>query len=164
MICKNCGATVENGSQFCTNCGTPVPMQEMNNYQPPVQDYGQPPVYEEPKPTSDNKILVLGIIAVALARISRLGVIPYSVFAYYGIFGIPAIILGSLALKSATDYELYCGALTRKARIGRILGKVALIVGIVTCSFFAIYLLLTVILIFGFAGNQILSQLHSIFK
>lgn len=46
MICKKCGAEIEDGCLFCTSCGTPI-----NSAQPQQVVYQQPPqvVYQQPQ-------------------------------------------------------------------------------------------------------------------
>ena len=125
-------------------------------YQPVAQNYSQPPATNDPDAPSSTKILIFGIIGAALARISIFGIIPYGFFALMGAFGIPAIILSALALKSAGEYESYYGEFSKKAKIGKILAKVALIVGIITCACFVLYMIIiSCILIFAIGGKTI---------
>ena len=58
--CAYCGAAIEAGSQFCLNCGSPVPaevaqpvaqqpyVQQTYTQQPPQQPYGQQPYGQQP--------------------------------------------------------------------------------------------------------------------
>lgn len=43
MICPICGATVNDGSRFCTKCGNPITQQAPT----PPPAYEQPPVYQQ---------------------------------------------------------------------------------------------------------------------
>ena len=91
MFCKNCGAQIPDGSVFCTECGTRVqeepvqePVQEEPVAQEPIQEEPVQPEYvqqeyvpveqpvytAEPQPASgdlnDTPILITGILALAL--------------------------------------------------------------------------------------------------
>lgn len=59
MICKSCGAQIENGGRFCPNCGSPVEAEQnqyqqnaQNTYQQPEQNRYQQPDYQPVQPIS----------------------------------------------------------------------------------------------------------------
>ena len=60
--CRNCGAKLADGAQFCTACGTPAAPQPQQQQQPP---YGanQPPVeseiYFDPQDVQGNKVYAI---------------------------------------------------------------------------------------------------------
>ena len=139
MICKNCGAQIPDGSAFCTECGTRIqeepavqePVQEEPAVQEPVQEEPavQEPVqpeyvpYEQPVVTdaaqNTTPILILGILAVALNSIPYVG-------------WIGGIICAILCSKKVKEYLAAGGALAGKAKVGKILGTVGLILSIVS--------------------------------
>lgn len=130
MFCPNCGTNAPDGAKACPNCGTFL------NAQPEAPVYqeapAQQPIYNAapvapvaPVSTiSDNTtpILVFGILALALA----------------GSTGIVGIIFGILTKKKVNEYLAQGGTLTGKAKVGSILGKVGLILGIVMTVFWII--------------------------
>ena len=151
MFCNNCGAQLDEGTKFCAVCGAPVvdaAAEEPVQYAQPVQQpeqipYAQPaaPVYEQPayapvaQPAApaDNPYytptLIFGIIAIATA-----------VSFYLSFLG---IIFGAIAKNKANAaIAANNGApLSGKAKVGSILGKVGLILGIVLTAIFVIYLI-----------------------
>lgn len=136
MFCPNCGTNAPDGAKACPNCGTFL------NAQPEAPVYqeapAQQPIYNAaPVSTvvyNTTQILVFGILALALA----------------GSTGIVGIIFGILTKKKVNEYLGLGGQLTGKAKVGSILGKVGLILGIVMTVFWAIYI--TVIIIAAMAG------------
>ena len=116
MFCSYCGATVREGETFCPNCGTPVSggAQSPMVYEAP---YAGPYAPSGAATYNTGSILTFGILGAAFANtfyISFLG-----------------IIFGAIAMKKANEYVSLGGKLTGKAKVGRILGKVALIESIV---------------------------------
>ena len=133
MFCKNCGSKIEDGARFCPSCGTAVesaapvtPAAEP--VAQPVQAPVQEPVYVAPAPApvqapdNSTSVLVMGILAVALCE-----------------FGILGIIFGAIGLGKAKAFLLSHGILFGKAKVGRILSKVGLIVGIIMTVFWLVY-------------------------
>ncbi|MBR6922398.1 MAG: zinc-ribbon domain-containing protein [Clostridia bacterium] len=145
MFCKNCGAQIPDGSVFCTECGTRVqeepvqePVQEepvQPEYVPPVQEPVQPeytpveqPVYTaEPQPASgdlnDTPILITGILAIALC--------------WTGIGGLICAIINKSKVKK---FLAAGGVLAGKAKVGKILGTVGLILSILYIVFWVGYI------------------------
>lgn len=130
MFCPNCGTNAPDGARACPNCGTFLNAQPEAPAQQPI--YNAAPVSTIPYNTTP--ILVFGILALALA----------------GGTGIVGIIFGILTKKKVNEYLGLGGQLTGKAKVGSILGKVGLILGIVMTVFWAIYI--TVIIIAAMAG------------
>ena len=95
----------------------------MNYYEP------TPPV----KAPSAVAVMVLGIIAAALAET-----------------GIPAIILGAIALSKSNKYLAVYGQTNGKIIAGRITGRLGLIFGIICTVIWAIYIFVIVIYVMGF--------------
>lgn len=77
---------------------------------------------DEQKNSLATKTMILGIVAIAISEL-----------------GIPGIILGAIALGSAKNYVAAYGQLEGKAKVGKILGTVGLIVGIVMTVVWLIY-------------------------
>ena len=159
MFCNQCCGEVPNGVGFCPNCGAPVeqPQQpqydqtqyqqpqyeqtqyDQTQYQQPQYDQSQyqqpaPPMYGQPMaPVGDaqerelaKQNLIFGILAIAFAC------------SYYLSF--MGIVFGAISMGKA---KLYMASypLTGKAKVGRILGKVGFILGIV----FTVLSLITII-------------------
>ena len=69
MFCKKCGAQIDDGARFCTECGAPVERPVAQSSVPPASD--QPSV-SEPFPMSKKRrskapAIVAGLLAVAVA-------------------------------------------------------------------------------------------------
>lgn len=124
MICNNCKAEIENGSEFCNHCGAPVTAGEpVSELQPAA--YGEQDIAAEADCPSPIKILTFGIIGLALS--------PY---------GIPGIILSALGLNFANKRISRFGSDSVMAKVGRILALVGLIRSIVWTMFWTAYICL----------------------
>ena len=137
MFCKNCGAQLPDGSAFCGSCGTAQNVQQAAPaYEEPVynaQPYNEAPVYNNaPVSSVDEKSLMIkGILAIALCE-----------------FGIPGIILGSMAKKMAAQFMAENGGqIYGKAKVGSILGKIGFGLGIGMTIFWGIYILIYAIIL-----------------
>ena len=116
MTCPNCGAELQPGATFCTNCGTAVP----------VNTCDAPAVMDDPGAGTGKVALILGIVSLALNCIcacffSCLGSLPGDICA------IIAIIMGVMGMSKSKN----AGFQNKSATIGLILGIVALVVAIV---------------------------------
>ena len=84
MFCFKCGASLPEGSQTCSQCGA----EQKDAPQPPAVPAPQVPGWTQPQafqPPTDGKAiasLVFGILGI---------------LCFWGIFGVPAVILGHLA-------------------------------------------------------------------
>ena len=140
MFCKNCGTQLPEGAAFCGSCGTAQNVQQAAPaYEEPVynaQPCNEAPVYNNaPVSTVDDKSLMIkGILAIALSE-----------------FGIPGIILGSMAKKMAAQFVAERGQLFGKAKVGAILGKVGFGLGIGMTIFWGIYIVIYSILLAALA-------------
>ena len=144
MICKQCGNEIAPEAKFCGICGAPndaaatqpaepqyaqpadpyaqqpqqYQPQQYNQYQP--QQYNQPQygaAVEDPAERSLSKsILIFGILALAFCCTFYL--------AFLG------IVFGAIAMSKAKKYAA-AYPLTGRAKTGKILGTVGLILGIV---------------------------------
>lgn len=146
MFCNNCGTQLPDNSAFCANCGAAQNVQQAAPQAPAYEaqpQYNQAPVYEaQPQynqapvynaaPEADaGSLLVKGILALALSE-----------------FGIPGIILGSMAKKLAAQFMAANGGqIFGKAKVGSILGKIGFGLGIGMTIFWGIYLLFFVIIL-----------------
>ncbi|MBE6794248.1 MAG: zinc ribbon domain-containing protein [Ruminococcaceae bacterium] len=124
MFCNKCGAQLPDGSGFCSNCGSKADTT--------VPTMSPDPYYNQQTAVYDNDLaqsaMVKGIVGVALA-----------------VFGIPGIILGTMAKNAASQFAYSNGGrLFGKAKVGSILGRVALGVGIGFTCFWAFYFILIV--------------------
>lgn len=135
MFCRNCGNQLPEGALFCNACGTkveapaqPAPEQPVYNQQPaPEQPAYTQPVYTQPQTNPDVEgaatgSLVFGILSLALG-------------------GILGIIFGKIAQNKANEFQMMTGELTGKAKVGNILGRIGVPVGIATLVFYVIYII-----------------------
>ena len=159
MFCHNCGNVLDDGAKFCPNCGTPIialgeeileetvtePVEEATSVyeEPEAPVYEQPaaPVYEQPvyaAPTVENAetnglgkaCLIFGIIGLA-----------FSCSFYLSLLG---IIFSAVGRGKVKAFLAAGGQLTGKAKVGSILSKVGLILGIVLFVFFVIWLIVVI--------------------
>ena len=118
MYCASCGKEMNDGERFCSNCGAAVAA--------PVEVVPAEVVVAPAKPRIDtNPILVHGILALAFAStpfISWLG-----------------IIFGVITKKKLRNYLNQGYELTGKPLVGKILGKIGLILGIALSVFWVLY-------------------------
>lgn len=128
-ICQNCGAQIQDGVQFCPNCGS---MQTFSTpQQPPFQP--NPGYYTQPQtnPTNGKTIaaLVLGIVSICIS-------------CFYGIFGLIAgvigLILAILSRKQAKGLHQREGSGLRTAAL------VCSIVGVAISVLFVILYVVTI--------------------
>lgn len=167
MFCSNCGNQIPEGAAFCNSCGNavnanaPAVEQVAAASQAPVAEPVAVPVAEpatETQPTftsvptygasaaqstptfnaqptespSGTSVMIKGIIALACA-----------VSFYLSIAG---IIFGCLAKSGAKQFmNANGGQLFGKAKVGRILGKIGFIVGIVMSVLFVIWLIAMIV-------------------
>ena len=133
MFCPNCGSSIEDNSQFCPNCGQVVDQPTQAPTQP--QQFEQPvyeatPVnnnYAAPTGADESKsVLIWGILGL--------------VFADTCILSFLGIIFSAIALNKAKAFQAANGALYGKAKVGKILATVGLILGIVMTVFAVIYI------------------------
>ena len=162
MFCHNCGTALDDGVKFCPNCGALIAAPEAEEpiaptveepvasvvepaYEQPVYEqpaapvYQQPayeqPVYREPAVNEEaaslsTPILVFGIMGLAFAcsfYLSFLG-----------------IIFSAIGKGKVKQFLAAGGQLSGKAKVGSILAKVGLIVGIILTVFFVIWLIVMI--------------------
>lgn len=94
-------------------------------YQPPVYNQPQQPQYAQPVGENTSPLLVFGILALAFAC------------TFYASF--LGIVFGAIQKNKLEAYMAAGGIYAGKAKVGGILGKVGLIVGIVLTAIFAVY-------------------------
>ena len=131
MYCTKCGAEIAEGAAFCTNCGEPAVKAEevveaVEEKAAEIVTEAAPAATSAPA-ANPTPVLVMGIIAIATCA--------------YGILG---IIFGAIGKKKAKAYLAETGSLTGAAKVGSILAKVGLIVGIVMTVVWLIYIIIAV--------------------
>ena len=165
MFCHNCGNALEDGAKFCPNCGTPVaapvideaPVVEQPVVEEPVVEQPQQPVYEAPAapvyqqpvyttPVNpelngmSKSILIFGIIGLA-----------FSCSFYLSLLGIIFSAIGKGKVKA---FLAAGGQLTGKAKVGNILAKVGLILGIVLTALFVVWLITIIVAAVANSGSH----------
>lgn len=90
--------------------------------------------YQEPTP-SPTKTLVFGILGLA--------------FSCSFFFAMGGIIFSALCLSLSSEYYRITGQLTGKIKVGRILSRIGLILGIVMVALFLLSILSQIITYFG---------------
>ncbi len=153
MICPTCGAQLNDGLKFCTQCGTPLqvaeapvvetPVVETPVYEAPVQEtpvyeaapvyeaptYESAPAYEAPAATDPGAGLgktskILGIIGIVT-----------SCCGFGSILAIVALILGIIGGKKSKG----AGFENASAKTGLILGIVGIAIGAIVYIAYLIY-------------------------
>ena len=149
MFCKSCGAQIEDGTKFCPNCGaeqtveapqpaapayTPAP--DPNAYNPNA--YNPAPTYN-PAPAYAPAAVPVNVEGLATSSMI-FGIIAMCLPALF------AIIFGAVAKSKAKAYGNATGAITGKAKVGNILGTIALIFGIIATIAVVIYVIAVIII------------------
>lgn len=124
MYCKHCGTDVEENGKFCQNCGaevesTPVTQPVINNE------------FEEMKTALGGSVFTLGLLGLIFSASSWLALV--------------GIILSSIAKKKAAEYETLVGELEGRAKVGGILAKIGMIVGVVSLVILAFSFIIGVV-------------------
>lgn len=116
MYCKNCGITV-NGT-YCPRCGSMT--VDINNVAPNAVRPGTASAH--PNSPSVLKWAILGLA-----------------FCGWPILNIMGIVFGAIAKSKALEFQSLNGSIFGSAKVGRILGNIAFIVGIVMTVIYFIY-------------------------
>ena len=123
MFCQQCGAQIPDNTIFCPYCSAeqqPLSPQPYNAA--PVN-----PLANDPEASADaSPVLTWGIIGLAFA----------SSF-YLSFLG---IIFSAIGRSKANAYQAKYGILFGKSKVGSILSKIGLILGIVLTVFLVIYI------------------------
>ena len=143
--CTKCGAEIPEGTNVCPSCGfsaqesTQSDQDNSNQNQAPNQSFQQQDVtYSMPVETQNKqsiKLLVLGIVSLSLCAI---GWEPYWGF----IFSVASFVIALIAIKQANIYMKSFQTISGKAKVGRILAKIALPLSIVM---FVVFLITTIV-------------------
>lgn len=148
MYCIYCGKELPDDAKFCPVCGAVIdsaaPADRCGVCEDPAavlkETKAVVPVDEKPAEPygtpSAVKVMVLGIVALALSE-----------------FGISGIILACIARSNAKKREAAVGPLARQAKVGNILSKVALPVSIAFTVFWTLYIIMMIVLV-GFAAHN----------
>ncbi len=134
MFCSNCGRLLEDGEKWCPVCGT------MNEEATAAGVGGDPfgQVNEQIKDELAGKTLKWGIISL--------------VFSLTGCLSLLGFIFSFIAKSKAKEYARHFGQVEGRARVGRILGKVAFGVGLGLSIYFAVCIGLGVMIALSEAG------------
>jgi uncharacterized membrane protein YvbJ len=129
MICKNCGAQMDDSAIFCSACGHEYvhePVKEPTNIDT---------AYQAAKDRLSNQILTWGILSIAFA----------STF-YFSLIG---LIFSFVTKSKVKQYTTHIGPVSYKSKVGRDLGKAGFIVGLILTIIYALYLFILFIGILG---------------
>ena len=151
MFCVKCGTKLSDGSKFCVMCGAPV--ETVVNEAPTIEEtpVEEAPVEEVPVPDPERESLKAKAASDAL----RWGILSL-------VFGLEGFLVSFLGIIFATkgfkkaDWFAYLnnGVLSGKAKIGRILSKVGLILSIVMTVVWVLYVLYFIFLIVVMEGGS----------
>lgn len=148
MFCQNCGNQLPEGAAFCGSCGAKAEVQTVPQQpayeapQQPAYEAPQQPAYTAPQPTYQQPVqaapaqnanspaldslatstMIFGILGLALSEL-----------------GIPGIIFSAIGKNKASEYISRAGSLSGKAKVGSILAKIGLPLGIVMTVVWFIY-------------------------
>lgn len=142
MFCKNCGNQLPDDAVFCGHCGTRVESEPAVQpayaapqepvYAAPQTTYTVPqsaPVVAPARPQEDPELnelaqstMILGIVGLALSEL-----------------GLPGLIISSIAMKKAEEFERRAGGFYGKAKVGRRLAKPGKILGLIMTIFLTVY-------------------------
>lgn len=139
MYCKNCGAEIADGAIFCPNCGQAV-QSEPQNFETPVYE-PQQAVYGNPVEQKNlPNVLMWGILGLVFADTFFLSFL--------------GIIFSAIAMSKAKLYTEMTGQpLSKGGKVGGILAKIGLILGIVLTVFFVIWLISLIVLFSRISSN-----------
>lgn len=158
MFCHNCGTALDEGVKFCPNCGAPIamegpipeapayekPVEETPAYEPPAYE---PPVYQQPAAPAAEPVYRAPVVNEEAAALST----PILVFGIIGLafactfwLSFLGIIFSAIGKGKVKAFLAAGGQLTGKAKVGNILAKVGLILGIVLTAFFVIWLIVMI--------------------
>ncbi len=135
MFCKFCGSNLEDGANFCTNCGKVVVGDSYDNGGLEVEEISNvcDPVVDEQKSKSGRKVLKFGILGLAFG--SSL---------YLSFLGLVFSIISKCKLKK---YRSQYGDPSGAAKVGKHLGTAGLIVSIIFTAILALYVLMFALII-----------------
>ena len=145
MFCTNCGASIQDGTNVCPVCGAPVQGAQQPNQQPQFEQpqfeqpqFEQPqfnqPYYQQPAVPSSvtpSSVLTWGIVGLA-----------FSCTFFLSFLGIIFSAVGTTKAKKLVEESGQ--PLSGKAKVGNILAKVGLPLGIVLTIFFIIWVIVIV--------------------
>ena len=158
MVCKKCGHEIAPDSKFCGVCGAvnedAVPENISQEYSEPAGrpigtpdqgPYAQP--YVPPIPMSEQSQYAQNVVADPEERALAKSCLVFGILGiafgcsfYLSILG---IIFGAIA-KSKTKQYMASYPLVGKAKVGRILGNIGFIFGIILTVFFVIWLIVII--------------------
>ena len=127
MNCTSCGAQINAGERYCSTCGAPAPVEAPCAPAATVET-----TYVPAAPAlSSTPILVFGILALSFAC------------SFY--FAFLGIIFGAIAKSKLSAFVAQGGEVAGKAKVGKILGKIGLIVGIVMTAICVLVVFISII-------------------
>ncbi len=133
MFCNKCGYQLNDNSAFCTNCGASV--------DPSSETYSHEPSKESKKAVRENdaanQIFVWAIIGIVC-----------SIF----ISGYLGLIFSIIAAVKAKKYRLVHGQLHGKAKTGKTLATVGIIIGIITACIVTLLLAFGILMLLASVG------------
>lgn len=140
MFCKNCGNQIPDNAAFCGSCGTKVEAQAAP--QQPAYEAPQQPAYTAPQPAYQQPAQAAPAQSTndpALDSLATNSMIFGILSAALGLsFGVPGIIFSVITKNKINEYLNRGGSLSGKAKVGSILAKVGLPVGIAMTAVYVI--------------------------
>ncbi|MBO6010370.1 MAG: zinc ribbon domain-containing protein [Oscillospiraceae bacterium] len=131
MYCISCGAEIPEGSEFCFKCGA-------SQTEPQTPVYAAQPLVQAP--VAPTNVLTWGIIGLAFAC------------TFFGSF--LGIIFSAIGMKKHRAYLSSGAEYSTKVKVGGILSKVGLGVGIALTVLCVLYFIFIIVMI-AFIGREI---------
>ncbi len=165
MFCRFCGTQLPDNSAFCPSCGAaqssvsstpqPTPVSSEPTYDPsydpsykpsyePSHEPSHEPSYEPSYDAAQFNTPLTNTPAVSSTPILVFGILALS-FACTFYLSFLGIIFGAITMSRAKSFLATMGSLSGKAKTGRILGKVGLILGIVLTAILVFVVTLLII-------------------
>jgi uncharacterized membrane protein YidH (DUF202 family) len=146
MYCTFCGTENNDGAKFCANCGSPLEARQQEEKVEEAQ-YSYEPIdltttlREAEKDRQGASLLGTGITAMVFSCVTFF-------LSFVG------IILAAVGLGKARSFERNFTTLDGKAKVGKILSTIALIIGIIMTVFSVLYFALIIVIIVESLGGE----------
>ena len=157
MFCKNCGAPVADGMNFCASCGTRVTPEP--TYTAPTPEE---PMFTAPQPTYEAPTYAAPMYAPGAAEAAEeasIGVLVWGILGLVFSLTILGIIFSAISLGKAASCDKLYGFLPTKARVGKGLGIGGLVISILTTLIIVVFIVVVIVTAGALVQNGAISFL-----